>query len=291
MSVILRVENLRKAFAKVEALKDVSFQVEKGQVVGFLGPNGAGKTTCMRILIGAIKRDFGLAQVFGLDVWKDSYEIHKKISYLPGDISLWPSLRGQEVIDLFMKLHGHGNEAKRDRLIEKFDLDPSKKIRTYSKGNKQKVSLIAALAIEADLYIFDEPTTGLDPLMDLAFQDEVNTLKEEGKSLLLSSHILSEVDKIADKVVIIRQGEVVEEGLLKDLRHLSRVKISLETDDDISKIEKLDGVFNLSKEDGRLVFMLEKDKINDFLKEASKLNIRDMRSQAESLEDLFIRHY
>src|SRR5699024_5785441 len=237
MSEILKVEGVRKRFGKFEALSDVSFNIQSGEVVGFIGPNGAGKSTTIRILLGIIKRDAGLAKIFGKDVWKDSLEIHKRISYVPGDVVLWGNLTGGEIIDLFIKLHGSGNKKKRDYLIERFELDPKKKAKGYSKGNRQKVGLIAALAADSDLYIFDEPTSGLDPLMEQVFQEEVEKLKNAGKAILLSSHILSEVERLADKVVIIRQGEIVERGTLEELRHLTRSTVTLVTEGDLAKIE------------------------------------------------------
>src|SRR5690606_27954766 len=213
-SEIVKIERLQKSFGKFKALHDVTFSVNAGEVVGFIGPNGAGKTTTIRTLLGIIKRDAGNVQIFGKDVWSDSYEIHERISYVPGEVALWGNLTGGEIIDLFLKLHGGGNKEKRDYLIKRFELDPKKKATTYSKGNRQKVALIAALSVDVDLYIFDEPTSGLDPLMEAIFQEEVEKLKNEGKAILLSSHILSEVERLADKVVIIRQGKVVETGTL-----------------------------------------------------------------------------
>ncbi|MBH8458661.1 ABC transporter ATP-binding protein, partial [Klebsiella pneumoniae] len=191
-----------------------SFTVHSGEVVGFIGPIGSGKSTTIRTLLGIIKKDGGTATFSGQDVWEDSLSIHERLSYVPGDISLWGNLTGGAIIDLFMKLHGKGNAQKKDELIQRFSLDPKKKAKNYSKGNRQKVGLIAALSVDSDLYLFDEPTSGLDPLMETIFQEEVEKLKEQGKSILLSSHILSEVERLADKVVIIREGTVVEEGTL-----------------------------------------------------------------------------
>src|SRR5690625_3702007 len=209
MTEVVKVEGVQKTFGKAKALSDVTFTVEAGEVVGFIGPNGSGKSTTIRILLGIIKRNAGNAEIFGKDVWKNSLEIHKRISYVPGDVTLWGSLTGGEIIDLFLKLHGGGNKERRDYLIKRFELDPKKKAKSYSKGNRQKVGLVAALSVESDLYIFDEPTSGLDPLMESIFQEEVEKIKKSGKSILLSSHILSEVERLADKVVIIRQGEIV----------------------------------------------------------------------------------
>src|SRR5690606_32820556 len=198
MSEIVIVRGLQKSFGRVKALQDVTFSVGEGEVVGFIGPNGAGKSTTIRILLGIRRRDAGEARSFGRDVWKDSLEIHRRISYVPGDVALWGNLTGGEIIDLFINLHGGGDRRKRDFLIRRFELDPGKKAKSYSKGNRQKVALIAALSVESDLYILDEPSSGLDPLMEAVFQDEVRKLKEAGKSVLLSSHILSEVERLAD---------------------------------------------------------------------------------------------
>lgn len=211
---IIEMSNVSKKFGKVLALDKVSLRVDKGDIYGFIGPNGAGKTTAMRILLGIIKASGGTATIFGKDAWKDSVEIHRNVAYVPGDVNLWPNLTGGEVIDLFVKLRGSNNRNRREELIERFQLDPSKKCRTYSKGNRQKVALVAAFASDVDLYILDEPTSGLDPLMEKIFQEYVMEAKEERKSVLLSSHILSEVDKLCNKVSIIRQGQIIESEII-----------------------------------------------------------------------------
>src|SRR5699024_145335 len=234
MEEVVKINNLQKKFGNFKALSNVSFTINKGEVLGFIGPNGAGKSTTLRILLGAIKRDAGDVEIFGKDVWKESLEIHKRISYVPGDIALWGNLTGGEIIDLFMKLHGNGDIEKRDGLIKRFELDPKKKAKGYSKGNRQKVGLIAALSVDSDLYIFDEPSSGIDPLMEVVFQEEVEKIKNNGKSILLSSHILSEVERLADRVAIIRRGEIVESGTLNELRHLTRSTIMIETETDVA---------------------------------------------------------
>src|SRR5699024_9334010 len=258
-----------------QALSDVTFTVAKGEVVGFIGPNGAGKSTTIRILLGIIQRDAGEATIFGRDVWQESLEIHKRISYVPGDVALWGNLTGGEIIDLFIKLHGGGNEEKRNDLIERFELDPKKKAKTYSKGNRQKVGLIAALSVASDLYIFDEPTSGLDPLMELVFQEEVAKIKEAGKSILLSSHILSEVERLADKVVIIRQGEIVESGTLDELRHLTRSTVTLATEGDVTEMASVNGVHDFTQKDNQATFSADNQHINDILMEATKLGVKN----------------
>lgn len=291
MTDIVKVQGLQKKFGKFQALRDVSFTIKSGEVVGFIGPNGAGKSTTIRALLGIIKRDAGIAEIFGKDVWKDSLEIHKRISYVPGDVALWESLTGGEIIDLFIKLHGSGDKEKRDYLIKRFELDPKKKAKGYSKGNRQKVGLIAALSVDSDLYIFDEPTSGLDPLMEQVFQEEVEKIKASGKAILLSSHILSEVERLADKVVIIRQGEIVETGTLDELRHLTRSTVTLVTSGDVSKMAFVDGVHDFVQNDSQATFSVDNQYLNSILIEASKLGVRRFESIPPTLEDLFMRHY
>lgn len=291
MKEIVRLQGVQKYFGKFQALKNVTFTVENEQVVGFIGPNGAGKSTTIRILLGILKRNAGEAAIFGKDVWRDSLEIHKRISYVPGEVALWDNLTGGEIIDIFINLHGNGNKDKRNNLIERFELDPTKKAKTYSKGNRQKVALIAALSVDSDLYIFDEPTSGLDPLMEAVFQDEVAKLKNDGKAILLSSHILSEVERLADKVVIIRQGEIVETGTLYELRHLTRSQVTLITDVDPGKISGLAGVHDFSQDGNKATFSADNDHINDILTAATKLGVKKFESVPPTLEDLFMRHY
>ncbi|GGC77136.1 ABC transporter [Thalassobacillus devorans] len=291
MPEIVNIRGLQKKFGKFQALNDVTFTVNAGEVVGFIGPNGAGKSTTIRILLGIIKRDAGIAEIFGKDVWKESLEIHKRISYVPGDVTLWGSLTGGEIIDLFLKLHGRGNQQKRDYLIKRFELDPKKKAKGYSKGNRQKTGLIAALAADSDLYIFDEPTSGLDPLMESIFQEEVEKLKAAGKSILLSSHILSEVERLADRVAIIRQGEIVESGSLEELRHLTRSNVTLATEGDVAVMAALNGVYDFEQKDNQATFSVDHNQLNVILREASKLGVKKFESVPPTLEDLFMRHY
>lgn len=291
MKEVVKMRNLQKRFGNFKALKDVSFDVHEGEVLGFIGPNGAGKSTTLRILLGAIKRDAGNAGIFGKDVWKESLEIHKRISYVPGDIALWDNLTGGEIIDLFMKLHGNGDKDKRDYLIKRFELDTKKKAKGYSKGNRQKVGLISALSVDSDLYIFDEPTSGLDPLMEIVFQEEVEKIKNNGKSIILSSHILSEVERLADRVAIIRQGEIVESGTLDELRHLTRSTIMIETASDVNELSKVEGVFDFKQTDQKATFSADNQHLNHILNEAVKLGVKTIESKPPTLEDLFIRHY
>lgn len=291
MEKVIELNGLQKKFGKFQALKDVTFSVNAGEVVGFIGPNGAGKSSTIRILLGMIKRDAGHAEIFGKDVWKESYEIHKRISFVPGDVSLWGNLTGGEIIDLFLKLHGNGNKKKRDELIKRFELDPKKKAKTYSKGNRQKVALISALAADSDLYVFDEPTSGLDPLMEAIFQEEVEKLKNQGKAILLSSHILSEVERLADKVVIIRQGKVVETGTLEELRHLTRTTVTLETEQDIAALKQVAGVYDFRQKENQATFSADPKYLNDILIAATKLGVKKFEAVPPTLEDLFMRHY
>ncbi|MDW4397061.1 ABC transporter [Staphylococcus saprophyticus] len=291
MEEVVKINNLQKKFGNFKALDNVSFTVNKGEVLGFIGPNGAGKSTTLRILLGAIKRDAGDVEIFDKDVWKESLKIHKRISYVPGDIALWGNLTGGEIIDLFMKLHGNGDTEKRDDLIKRFELDPKKKAKGYSKGNRQKVGLIAALSVDSDLYIFDEPTSGLDPLMEVVFQEEVEIIKNNGKSILLSSHILSEVERLADRVAIIRQGEIVESGTLNELRHLTRSTIMIETETDVANLSKVEGVFDFKQDNNQATFSADNKQLNYILNEAVKLGIKKIESTPPTLEDLFIRHY
>ncbi len=291
MTEIVKVQGLQKKFGKFQALRDVTFTVMAGEVVGFIGPNGAGKSTTIRILLGIIKRDAGSAEIFGRDVWKDSLEVHKRISYVPGDVSLWGNLTGGEIIDLFIKLHGNGNRQKRDYLIKRFELDPKKKAKGYSKGNRQKVGLIAALSVDSDLYIFDEPTSGLDPLMEQVFQEEVEKIKASGKAILLSSHILSEVERLSDRVVIIRQGQIVETGTLDELRHLTRSSITIATEGDVAEMTTVKGVFDFEKNGNQATFSVDNQYLKEILMKASELGVKKFESAPPTLEDLFMRHY
>lgn len=291
MDKLVEVKGLQKNFGQFQALKDVSFEVNAGEVLGYIGPNGAGKSTTIRILLGIIRATQGKVQIFGKDVWQDSIEIHKKIAYVLGDVYLWPNLSGGETIDLFLKLHGAINQEKRDQLIKKFDLNPKKKVRSYSKGNRQKIALIAALATEAELYIFDEPTSGLDPLMEAVFQEEVKGLKAAGKAIILSSHILSEVEKLADRVAVIRKGEIVETGTLDDLRHLTRYQYKVETEQEAVGLKELSSVHDLQIKENEATFQADSDAIDEILKTLLLYGVKKLEATPPTLEDLFMRHY
>ncbi|MBM7799486.1 ABC-2 type transport system ATP-binding protein [Microlunatus panaciterrae] len=291
MSPSIDVSALVKTFGRIRALDGLDLQVETGEVHGFLGPNGSGKSTTIRILLGLLRADSGSATVLGGDPWVDAVELHRRLAYVPGEVNLWPNLSGGEVIDLMGRLRGGLNRGRRDELLQRFDLDPAKKGRTYSKGNRQKVALVAALASDAELLVLDEPTAGLDPLMEAVFTECINELKDDGRTVLLSSHILAEVEALCDRVSIIRAGRTVESGTLADLRHLTRTSIEAETGRTATGLESLDGVYDLSVEGHRVRFEVDTDKLDSALRALGAFGIRTLRSQPPTLEELFLRHY
>lgn len=288
---LLRVRNLTKKFGAFSALDGVNLEVGNGEIFGFIGPNGAGKSTTIRVLLGILRATSGEARLFGKDAWRDAVEIHKQLAYVPGDVNLWPNLTGGEVIDLFIQLRGGSDKSKRDRLIQRFDLDPTKKCRTYSKGNRQKVALIAAFSSDADLYILDEPTSGLDPLMENVFQECVMEVKQQGKSVLLSSHILSEVERLCDKVGIIRQGKIIESGTLQELRHLTRTHVKVETKQAVPSMNRLKGVYDLEEKGAELSFQMDTEEMDNVIRHLNQFGIVKLVCSPPTLEDLFIRHY
>lgn len=288
---IIQTRHLTKRFGKFKALDGINLKVNEGEIFGFIGPNGAGKSTTIRILLGMLKATKGEATIFGKDVWQDAVEIHKQIAYVPGDVNLWPNLTGGEVIDVLMKMQGNENKKRRDELIERFHFDPSKKCRTYSKGNKQKVALIAAFSSDASLYILDEPTSGLDPLMERVFQECVLEAKKEGKSVLLSSHILSEVEKLCDRVGIIRQGKIIESGTLNDLRHLTRMNLTVQTKNPIPSLNEIEGVYHIEKKGQTLSFQVDSEKMDEVIRYISQFGINRLESTPPTLEELFMHHY
>ena len=288
---IVSVQNLIKRFGKFEALRGVNLEVREGEVFGFIGPNGAGKSTTIRVLLGILQATEGSATVFGKDAWKDAVEIHKRIAYVPGDVNLWPNLTGGEVIDLFTRLRRCGNKSDRENLIRRFDLDPSKKCRTYSKGNRQKVALVSAFASEADLYILDEPTSGLDPLMEQVFQQCVQEVKAKGKSVLLSSHILQEVERLCDRVSIIRQGEVIETGTLQELRHLTRTSITVKTERPMEHLAEQAGVHDILTEAEGIMFSVDTELLGRIIGYLGQYGIVSLECTPPTLEQLFMRHY
>lgn len=288
---LVEIKGLTKRFGKFTALKKVDLSVNEGEIYGFIGPNGAGKSTTIRVLLGMLKPSEGQVTIFGKDAWKDAVAIHKRVAYVSGDANLWPNLTGGEVIDLFLTMRGKGNENRRDELIQRFKLDPSKKCRTYSKGNRQKIALIAAFASEADLYILDEPTAGLDPLMERIFQECILEVKQQGKTVLLSSHILSEVEKLCDRVAIIREGEIIETGTLSQMRHLTRTKLTVETRKAMVGLSELKGVHDAIHTNDGWAFQVDSEEMEKVIEYISQFGVLKLESAPPTLEDLFIRHY
>jgi ABC-2 type transport system ATP-binding protein len=291
MTTAIATSGLVKTFGATRALDRLDLTVETGEVHGFLGPNGAGKSTTIRVLLGLLRADSGRAEVLGGDPWHSAVALHRRLAYVPGDVELWPNLTGGEAIDLLGRLRGGLNRARRAELIERFDLDPTKKGRTYSKGNRQKVAIVAALASDAELLLLDEPTAGLDPLMEVVFQDVIKQMQAEGRTVLLSSHILAQVEKLADKVSIIRQGEIVQSGTLTEMRHLTRTTIEAETSKPVAGLERMPGIHDLEATDGRVRFAVEGDYLDDAVRALSQFEIRSLTSHPPTLEELMLRHY
>jgi len=288
---IVSTNNLIKRFGKFEALKGVNIELHEGEVFGFIGPNGAGKSTTIRVLLGILQASEGTVRVFGKDAWRDAVEIHKRIAYVPGDVNLWPNLTGGEVIDLFTRLRRSNNKNRRAELIEQFDFDPSKKCRTYSKGNRQKVALVAAFSSDADLYILDEPTSGLDPLMEQVFQQCIQKVKSQGKTVLLSSHILQEVERLCDRVSIIRQGEMIETGTLQELRHLTRTSITVQTERPLENLAAQAGVHDVLVEAEGTMFSVDTELLGQMIQYLGQYGIVALECTPPTLEQLFMRHY
>jgi ABC-2 type transport system ATP-binding protein len=291
VTAIIELEGLVKTFGTTRALDGLDLAVEAGEVHGFLGPNGSGKTTTIRVLLGLLRSDAGRAGLFGRDPWHDAVDLHRRLAYVPGDVNLWPKLSGGEVIDLLGRLRGDLDAGRRAELLDRFELDPTKKARTYSKGNRQKVALVAALASSAELLILDEPTSGLDPLMESVFQDCIREVKAEGRTVLLSSHILAEVEALCDRVSIIRAGKTVQSGTLNDLRHLTRTSITVDTVKEPVGLDALVGIHDLVVDDHRARFDVDTDHLDDAVKALSELGLRSLTSQPPTLEELFLRHY
>ena len=291
MTKAITVSGLHKSFGRTQALAGLDLDVETGEVHGFLGPNGSGKSTTIRVLLGLLHADSGAAQLLGRDPWADAVELHRRVAYVPGDVTLWRNLSGGEVIDLYGKLRGGLDTSRRADLIDRFELDPTKKGRTYSKGNRQKVALVAAFASDVDLLILDEPTSGLDPLMEEVFQRCVEEERDRGRTILLSSHILSEVEELCDRVSIIRKGRTVESGSLADLRHLTRTSVSAELTGLPNGLASLPGVHDLDVQGHRVRLQVEADQLNAVLRSLSDSGVRSLTSKPPTLEELFLRHY
>jgi ABC-2 type transport system ATP-binding protein len=292
MSAAISTEGLVKTFGRTRALDGLDLTVRTGEVHGFLGPNGAGKTTTIRILLGLTRATSGTARVLDGNPWSDATELHRRLAYVPGDVTLWPNLSGGEAIDLLGRMRGGIDKLRKAELLERFDLDPRKKARTYSKGNRQKVALVAALASDVELLLLDEPTSGLDPLMEEVFREVVQEVSDrDGRTVLLSSHILSEVEALCDRVTIIRVGRAVESGTLSELRHLTRTSIKAELVGSMNGLAQLNGVHDLQVEDGQVRFDVDTDEINPVLKRLTEIGVRSLVSQPPSLEELFLRLY
>jgi ABC-2 type transport system ATP-binding protein len=291
MSNAIEVSGLVKTFGSFRALDELELQVATGEVHGFLGPNGAGKSTTIRVLLGLLRADAGAARLLGGDPWRDAVALHRRLAYVPGDVNLWPNLSGGEAIDLLGRLRGGLDARRRAELLERFELDPTKKGRTYSKGNRQKVALVAALASDAELLVLDEPTSGLDPLKEAVFQACIEETRDAGRTVLLSSHILAEVEALCDRVTIIRAGRAVESGSLGELRHLTRTSIAAETAGAPSGLAELPGVHDLHVEDHRARFDVDTAHLDEAVRALSAFGVRSLTSTPPTLEELFLRHY
>ncbi|GAA3938884.1 ABC transporter ATP-binding protein [Actinomadura viridis] len=282
---------LVKTFGRTRALDGLDLTVRAGEVHGFLGPNGAGKSTTIRVLLGLLRADAGHARLLGGDPWRDATDLHRRLAYVPGDVTLWPGLTGGEVIDLLGRMRGGLDPRRRSDLLQRFELDPKKKGRTYSKGNRQKVGLVAALASDAELLILDEPTSGLDPLMEEVFQECIREEKRGGRTVLLSSHILSEVEALCDRVTIIRNGVTVETGTLGELRHLTRTSIEAELAAPPNGLTSLEGVHDLRVDGTRVRCEVDTARLDQVLRQLTSTGVRSLVSQPPTLEELFLRHY
>jgi len=287
----ISVRGLVKTFGTTRALDDLDLTVAAGEVHGFLGPNGAGKTTTIRILLGLLRRDAGQVELLGGDPWRDAVALHRRLAYVPGEVNLWPNLTGGEVIDLLGALRGGMDPVRRADLLDRFELDPTKRCRAYSKGNRQKVALVAAFASDVELYLLDEPTSGLDPLMETVFQDVVRERCRAGRTVLLSSHILSEVEALCDRVTIVRAGRAAESGTFDELRHLTRTSVVVETGRPLAGIGALPGVHDV-RADGRLVrFSADQSELNAILARLVACDVHSLVTTPPTLEELFLRHY
>ena len=292
-SPAVEIRGLSKSFGHTKALDGLDLTVAPGDITGFLGPNGAGKSTTLRVLLGLLRADAGTVRLLGSDPWRDAVTLHRRIAYVPGDVTLWPNLTGLQAIDFLARLRGDGtvDTRRRDQLIERFELDPHKKARTYSKGNRQKVAIVAAFSCNAELYILDEPTSGLDPLMEKAFQQCVEEVADRGAAVLLSSHILAEVEKLCDNVTIIRAGRAVRSGTLSELRHLMRTTVTVRTRDDGRQLSQLPYVHDFGSQDGQVRFSVDRADLDFTMEHLTDLGIVELAVVPASLEDMFLREY
>ena len=291
MRAAISVSGLVKTFGPTRALDGLDLEVAAGEVHGFLGPNGSGKSTTIRVLLGLLRPDSGAVRLLDGDPWNDAVALHRRLAYVPGDVTLWPQITGGEAIDLLGRLRGGLDPARRADLLDRFDLDPRKKSRSYSKGNRQKVALVAALASDAELLILDEPTSGLDPLMEAVFQEYIREVRAQGRTVLLSSHILAEAEALCDRVSIIRHGRTVQTGSLDELRHLTRTSIAVETARPVTGLEALPGVHDPAFSDGHVRFDVDSDRLDGVLRHLAGFGVRSLRSAPPTLEELFLRHY
>ncbi|HYO38114.1 MAG TPA: ABC transporter ATP-binding protein [Nocardioidaceae bacterium] len=291
MTNAVQLDGVVKSFGATRALDGLDLHVTSGEVHGFLGPNGAGKSTAMRVLLGLIRADGGRAILLGGDPWTEAAHLHRRLAYVPGDVNLWPTLTGGEVIDLLGRMRGGLDEARRRQLLERFELDPRKKARTYSKGNRQKVALVAAFSSEVELYLLDEPTSGLDPLMEAAFQECVLEAKRRGATVLLSSHILAEVEALCDRVSIVRGGHTAQSGTLSELRQLTRTTVVAETSRPVPAIRQVAGVHRPEFQDGRVTFDVDSSHLAEAVRVLSEAGITALTAHPPTLEELFLRQY
>jgi ABC-2 type transport system ATP-binding protein len=287
----IEISGLRKSFGHTRALDGLDLTVRTGEVHGFLGPNGAGKTTTIRVLLGLLRADAGTVRLLGGDPWHDATALHRRLSYVPGDVTLWPSLTGGEIIGLLGRLHGGIDAKRKDELLERFALDPAKKARAYSKGNRQKVALIAALACDGELLILDEPTAGLDPLMEAEFRSCIEAERQSGRTVLLSSHILAEAEALCDRVTIISAGRTVDTGTLAELRHLTRTSVTAELNRPVRAADAPPGVHDISIEGSRIHCQVDPDAMAGFTSWLAGYGVSSLVSQPPTLEELFLRHY
>lgn len=291
MAPLIAARALRKSFGRTLALDGLDLSVDAGEIHGFLGPNGAGKTVTMRILLGLLRPDGGDATVFGADPWRDAVTLHRRLAYVPGDTNLWPNLTGGEIIDVLGRLRGGLDPARRAELIDRFDLEPGRRARTYSKGNRQKVALVAALASDAELLVLDEPTAGLDPVMEAVFQDVLLDARRHGRTVLLSSHVLGEVEKVCDRVTIIRHGRTVESGTLDELRAFTRTTVTTQVAGDATALATVAGVHGLRVDGAHVTFDVDATALDAVLRHLAALGVRSLACHPPTLEDLFLRHY
>jgi ABC-2 type transport system ATP-binding protein len=291
MTTIIKITDLHKQFGHVNALDGLNLEVAEGEIHGFLGPNGSGKSTTIRVLLGILRATSGTATLFGRDPWSDAVELHRDIAYVPGDVTLWPNLTGGETIDLLARMRGGIDNDRRAELLERFDLDPRKKARAYSKGNRQKVALVSAFSSTARLIMLDEPTSGLDPLMEQIFRECVAEARDRGATVLLSSHILSEVEALCERVTIIRAGKTVESGTLESMRHLSRTSITAELLGDPGDLSSIPGVEDIKLDGNTLHCQVDSEHLGELIRVLGDAGVRTLVSQPPTLEELFLRHY